>query len=86
VIDDPLYVAKALAMGYVDPATGLGKSVAQMNAADRWQLRTLSRPSTVRTPSKNLPDQGGVRGPHAVALPTFGPSESRKKHIWTRTN
>jgi len=39
--NDPLSVAKRQELGFVDPATGLGKSVAQLTTADRQAIRAL---------------------------------------------
>jgi YD repeat-containing protein len=39
--DDPLYVAKRLELGFVNSATGLGKTVAQLTTADRQAIQAL---------------------------------------------
>lgn len=39
--NDPLYVAKRQELGFIDPATGLGKTVAQLTAADRQSIKAL---------------------------------------------
>jgi YD repeat-containing protein len=39
--NDPLYLAKRQELGFVDPNTGLGKTVAQLTASDRTSIKAL---------------------------------------------